>query len=64
MRGSHEMRTFSQVTVVQIDPAEEFSQLTDAASQLDLELQSLQVVADRAAAQREVMIALNQYGKW
>ncbi|MGE5194453.1 MAG: hypothetical protein ACM3U2_18340 [Deltaproteobacteria bacterium] len=54
----------SPVTVVQLDPADDFSQLADAASQLDAQLKSLRTTAQRLEARREVMIALNQYEKW
>jgi hypothetical protein len=62
--GSQEKTVVSATTVMTVDPVEEFSQLADAVDQLDAELQSLRLTAQRLEAQREVMVALSQYGKW
>jgi hypothetical protein len=62
--GSREKTIVSATTVMTLDPVEEFSQLADAVDRLEAELQSLRLTAQRLEAQREVMVALNQYGKW
>jgi hypothetical protein len=54
----------SPTSVIELDPSVEFTQLADAAVQLDAELQSLRMTAQRLEARREVMIALIQYGEW
>jgi len=62
--GSHEVVTISPTTVIEVDPTGEFLELTAAADRLDDELAALQTIAERREAQREVMLALNQYGRW
>jgi hypothetical protein len=62
--GSQESVTTSTTIVIEVDPIGEFSGLADAADRLDRELESLRVMAQRRDAQREVMLALNQYGTW
>jgi hypothetical protein len=54
----------SPVTVIDLDPGDELSQLDEAARQLGVQLQSLAAAAQRLEARREVLVALNQYDKW
>jgi hypothetical protein len=61
---SQETVTISTTSVIEVDPIGEFSELAEAAGRLDGELESLRMVAQRRDAQREVMLALNQYGTW
>jgi len=56
--------TISSTTVIEVDPVGEFSELAVAALRLDGELQSLQTLAQRRDAQREVLLALNRYQTW
>jgi len=54
----------SSISVTEVDPIGEFSDLADAALRLDDELNSLQALAQRREAGREVLLALNRYQTW
>jgi hypothetical protein len=62
--GSVDVTIVSATMVITLDPVDELTQLAEAADQLDQELRSLRLTAQRLEAQREVLVALNQYGKW
>ena len=62
--GTQDTVTTSRTTVIEVDLLGEFSELADAAVRLDDELESLQTLAQRRDAQRDVLLALNRYQTW
>jgi hypothetical protein len=61
---SQDTVTISAPMVTDVDPIGEFLELAEAVDRLDGELESLRMTAQRRDAQREVILALNQYGTW
>jgi len=62
--GFKEVTSLSPTIVVRLDPRDELVELEDAVAELEAELESVRLIADRSVAQREILVTLNQYDRW